>query len=173
MRLFYKKKSAFTKTVSWAEQGAAAVEFAIILPVLILFLFGMIELSILLFDNSMINHSVRVGARTAALYKASFSPEKNLEAAENAANLWCQHFFIKFRGDTYPSSDTVPYLEFLDYNDNQLTQAQFDHDVNGIQQGDTFRVRLTEDYPYSFLVLFSFIGLGPVDLNTEVLARRE
>ena len=167
MRVFCMKRGYVSKAASWGERGATAVEFAIIFPVLILFLFGIIELSILLFDNAMINHSVRVGARTAALYKAHYSPIKNMEAAEQAAGFWCQNYLITFSGLSY-APDT--YLSFFSDSGAQvITQDQFD----AIGSADAFRVRLSEAYPYSFLVLLNFIGLGPVDLNTEVLVGKE
>lgn len=149
------------------QRGAAAVEFAIILPVFLLFLFGIIELSILLFDNAMVNYSLRVGARTAALYKASFSPTKNLAVAEQSAKFWCDSSLIKFGGPSYSPSS---YLKFLKTDGTQITaQGQFD----ALNQGDAFKVRLAQSYPYSFMVLFNFIGLGPVNLNSEVLVRKE
>jgi hypothetical protein len=54
---------------SWlgcSEQGAVAVEFAIVLPVLRLFVIGMIEFSLVMKDSSGLSATVRVGARTAA-----------------------------------------------------------------------------------------------------------
>jgi Flp pilus assembly protein TadG len=57
---------------SWAsrrrsERGAAAVEFAILLPVLILILFGIIEFSIAYNHEQGLHAAAREGARVAAL----------------------------------------------------------------------------------------------------------
>lgn len=46
-----------------AQQGAAAVEFALILPILLLVFFGMIELSLALYDKSILTNASREGAR--------------------------------------------------------------------------------------------------------------
>lgn len=43
--------------------GAAAVEFALILPILLLVFFGMIELSLALYDKSILTNASREGAR--------------------------------------------------------------------------------------------------------------
>jgi Flp pilus assembly protein TadG len=48
------------------DRGAAAVEAAIILPLLIFLLFGIIEISLLLRDNIATTSLVRAGARTAS-----------------------------------------------------------------------------------------------------------
>ncbi|MEZ5097701.1 MAG: pilus assembly protein [Nocardioides sp.] len=49
------------------ERGAVAVEAAIITPVLALFLFGIIEMSLLMRDTIATTSSVRVGARIASV----------------------------------------------------------------------------------------------------------
>ncbi|OYU32518.1 MAG: pilus assembly protein TadE [Comamonadaceae bacterium PBBC2] len=46
-----------------AQQGAAAVEFALILPILLLVFFGMIELSLALYDKAILTNASREGAR--------------------------------------------------------------------------------------------------------------
>jgi Flp pilus assembly protein TadG len=46
-----------------AQQGAAAVEFALILPILLLVFFGMVELSFALYDKAILTNASREGAR--------------------------------------------------------------------------------------------------------------
>ena len=45
------------------EEGASAVEFAIILPVLLLLLCGIIDFGVLFYDKQLIANASRVGAR--------------------------------------------------------------------------------------------------------------
>jgi Flp pilus assembly protein TadG len=45
------------------QKGAAAVEFALILPILLLVFFGMIELSLALYDKAILTNASREGAR--------------------------------------------------------------------------------------------------------------
>jgi Flp pilus assembly protein TadG len=47
------------------QNGVAAVEFAIILPFLVVLIFGMIEFSLVLYNKAMITNASRVGARDA------------------------------------------------------------------------------------------------------------
>lgn len=49
------------------EKGASSVEFAIILPVLILILFGILEFGFVYRDYLAITHAAREGARLAAV----------------------------------------------------------------------------------------------------------
>lgn len=48
------------------ERGASAVEFAIVVPVLLLLVFGMLEFAFVLRDYLSVSSSVRVGARVAS-----------------------------------------------------------------------------------------------------------
>jgi Flp pilus assembly protein TadG len=41
------------------ESGAALVEFAIVLPLLLVLIFGMIEFSVMLYDKAMITNASR------------------------------------------------------------------------------------------------------------------
>jgi Flp pilus assembly protein TadG len=49
------------------ESGTAAVEFALVLPLLLLVLFGTIEFGILMYDQSVITNAAREGARWGAV----------------------------------------------------------------------------------------------------------
>ena len=49
------------------ENGVAAVEFALILPVLMLILFGILNYGILLYDQAVITNAAREGARWGAI----------------------------------------------------------------------------------------------------------
>ena len=46
-----------------AQQGAAAVEFALVLPILLVVFFGMVELSLALYDKAILTNASREGAR--------------------------------------------------------------------------------------------------------------
>ena len=50
------------------QRGAAAVEFAIILPLLVVFLFGIIEFSIMFYDKAVITNASREGARAGIVF---------------------------------------------------------------------------------------------------------
>ena len=60
------------------QRGAAALEFAIVLPVLMLLLVGMVDFGVVLSAQTTVAIAAREGARTAAL-------GQNEGAAENAA----------------------------------------------------------------------------------------
>jgi hypothetical protein len=51
-----------------SSKGATAVEFALILPVLLLILFGIIEFGLLLYNKAVITNASREGARAGIVY---------------------------------------------------------------------------------------------------------
>ncbi len=53
-----------------STKGGAAVEFALILPVLILILFGIVEFSLIMYDKAVITNASREGARQGIIYRA-------------------------------------------------------------------------------------------------------
>jgi hypothetical protein len=52
------------------QNGTAIVEFAIVLPILFLFVLGIIEFGALLYDKAVITNASREGARTAIVFHA-------------------------------------------------------------------------------------------------------
>jgi Flp pilus assembly protein TadG len=48
-----------------SQKGAAAIEMAIVMPVLVVLVFGIIEFSLAFYNQSMITNASRVGARAA------------------------------------------------------------------------------------------------------------
>ena len=73
--------------VAGKDDGAAAVEAALIIPLLMLLLFGIIDMSLLLRDHVAATSLVRAGARTAsALPRAPSLVEDTVAAMEKAGS---------------------------------------------------------------------------------------
>ena len=51
------------------QRGAALVEFTLIIPLLLLFLFGLIEFSVILYDKAVVTNASREAAREWITYK--------------------------------------------------------------------------------------------------------
>ncbi len=63
-----------TARLPHAQQGAAAVEFALILPILLLVFFGIAELSLALYNKAILTNASREGARAGIVLS---SPKMN------------------------------------------------------------------------------------------------
>ena len=132
------------------EAGVSAVEFAIVLPVLILLLFGIIEFGILFYDKAVITNASREGARAGIVYR--FPDPVTAAEIEQVVLDYCAGHLITFA--TTPS----------------LTIAA---DWTGYEAGDTLTV--TALYDYQFLVLPNFVTalIGGINLAATTVMRME
>jgi len=139
------------------NRGASAVEFAIILPLLVLFIFGIIELSFALYDNAMITNASREGARVGIVYRIPAVTDAEITGV---VNNYLGSRLINFGGKRSPSGDPVTGATVI------VTRT-------GVSPGGALRVRV--GYTYSFLVLPQFtpgIG-GGINMSAETVMRME
>jgi len=130
--------------------GASAVEFAVILPLLVLILFGIIEFSLALYDKAMITNASREGARAGIVYR---SPSVTDAEIARIVNTYLGNHLITF-GSGKPSA--------------MVTVAR-----NGGSPGGELKVKVA--YTYTFLVLprlSSTLGRG-INMAAETAMRME
>lgn len=139
------------------SSGASAVEFAIILPLLVLLVFGIIELSFVLYDQAMITNASREGARVGIVYSIPAVTDAEITSVVN--NYLGTHL-VTFGGKQSPSS-------------NPVTGATVIVMRTGYSTGSDLRVRV--GYTYNFLVLPQFIpGFGRgINIAAETVMRME
>jgi Flp pilus assembly protein TadG len=138
-------KTARNRRVRKNQDGQALVEFALVLPILLLLLIGMMEFGLLLFNQQIITNASREGARFGIVVR----PDDRYTEGEIAAVVdnYCANHMITFGSDT-PSTVADP------------------HSTDAVFQ-DTLTVEVTFDY--QFLVLPNFVGdwLGVTTLRAE------
>lgn len=138
-----------------SQSGAAAVEFALVLPILALLVFGIIEFSFVLYDKAMITNASREGARAGIVYKVdsdgNWSPLAPGEIT-TIVNNYLSNYLITFGGS--PNATVT---------------------VKSIGSSPGGELTVTVTYPYTFLVLPNFItGLtGAINLSAETVMRME
>lgn len=82
------------------QRGAALVEFAMVLPLLMVILMGIIEFGIILYDKSVITNASREAARSMIVYDSPDSATIANKIVADYANL-----LITFGGDTLTVED--------------------------------------------------------------------
>ena len=82
--LYRERDRARARRDGGAERGATLVEFALVLPLLLLLTFGIIEFALVFNANSNVAHASRAGGRTAGI--SSLDPQLEYKAAQAAAN---------------------------------------------------------------------------------------
>jgi Flp pilus assembly protein TadG len=132
------------------QKGAALVEFAIVLPLLLVLVFGMIEFSIMFYDKAVITNASREGARAGIVY--DFPDRVTMGQIEDAVKEYASGRLISF-GGANPAPDIVS---------NECINA-----------GDSLTVSVA--YEYTYLVLPSLITTltGPIDLTAVTTMRCE
>ena len=136
------------KIIAFDQKGATAVEFAIILPVLVMLLFGIIEFGIILYDKAMITNASREGARAGIVYSyPNIIPDIYIR---KVVKDYCGSHLITFGEDS------------IDDDDIPITRV-----------GDDLTVTVT--YQYGFLVLPNFVTgiVGNMNLSAQTTMRME
>jgi Flp pilus assembly protein TadG len=133
-------------------KGAAMVEFAIVLPLLLMLVFGIIEFGIMLYDKAMITNASREGARAGMVY--DFPNRVTAAAIMSVVQTYTTGHMITFGAAVNPTT-TIP---------------------TGIcvNAGDSLSVTVT--YPYTFLVLPKFVTSlvsNPLNLSATTVMRCE
>jgi TadE-like protein len=141
------------------ERGASAVEFAIILPLLVLILWGIIEFSILLYDKAMLTNLSREAARAAIVFGNRGFTQAQL------------HTFLDT--DSYVSGIRAKYTEQLvsfKPGGGVLPPQVYPVDSGLTGAGQTVTIEVT--YDYHWLYFPSWFGAVKT-LTTRTSMRRE
>jgi Flp pilus assembly protein TadG len=134
------------------QKGASAVEFAILLPVLLLVLFGIIEFSVAFYDKAMITNASREGARAGIVLRDP--PLTDVEITGIIDN-YLSGSLISFDGASVRDITITPL------------------DTSTLTTGDPLTV--TVSYPYNFYLLPGFVaGLADgLTLNATTIMNME
>jgi Flp pilus assembly protein TadG len=129
------------------QRGGTATEMALMLPMIVLLIFGMIEFSLLLYNRQVITNGSREGARAGIVQTGG--PRVSDGDISNVVNQYCASRLVTFGAASGPST--------------AVTRA-------GTGFGSDLNVRVT--YDYDFLVLTNF-GFGPLQLAAETVMKLE
>lgn len=148
-------KSAIKKGTG-DQQGVAAIEFALVLPILTVLVFGIIEFSTMLYDKAMITNASREGARVGIVYR--YDPASGLNHPGDAEIINTVNNYIQGHLISLGSPSTI--------NPPDITRV-------GDASGDPLTVTVT--YTYHFLVLPNFITTltGGINLSAVTIMRME
>ena len=133
-----------------SEKGASAVEFAIVLPVLVLLIAGIMEFSVLFYDQAVITNASREGARAGIVFSDPPISDAEIQAV---VNNYCAGHMITFGAASGATTS--------------VSRAG-----NG-SSGDPLTVLV--NYHYDFLVIPNFISnlAGGIDLAGQTVMRME
>jgi Flp pilus assembly protein TadG len=89
-------------------RGAAALEFAIVLPLILLLLFGLIEFGLILYNKQVVTNASREGVRYAIVQPSSCSTTPsdchNANAVNNLVDQYCSTNLVTFGTKNPPTT---------------------------------------------------------------------
>jgi Flp pilus assembly protein TadG len=131
------------------ERGTSAVEFAIVFPLLVLLLFGIVEFSLILYDKAMLTNASREGARAGIVSQLVRKTDAEIKSV---VDNYSKNYLLTF------GSANTPVVT--------VTRT-------GLQFGDELSVKVT--YTYGFLALPNFVTgiVGPMNLTATTIMRME
>ncbi len=136
------------------QNGGAAVEFAIILPVLIFLIFVIIEGGLFLYNQHIITNATREGARAGIV--ATISPARvNNNTIYAVVEKYAKNHLITFGNKIFSPPIITPSDEAI---------------RNSSSFGDDLTVEILFDY--DFLVLSAF-GFGPIEMHAQTVMKME
>jgi len=135
------------------QSGSSAVEFALVLPILVILLFGIVEFGIILYDKAVITNASREGARYGILFR------------EPGAEVACSD--ITSRITSYTSDNLLTF--------GTATAVNIDYSPSSCTPAAGSELTVTVRYQYDYLVLPGFVGglIGPIDLEGQTIMVKE
>ena len=143
----------------WLRQhGAALVEFAIVLPLLLLLVGGIIEFGLLFYNKQVITNASREGARAGIVYPFDGKDSVEIDIDAIVQN-YCEDRLITF-GDSNPPTTTAP-------DPTTLQNTFYPSDLN-------VTVTFTHSFLFSSFLNFFGANFGPtIDLSSTTVMRME
>lgn len=130
------------------QKGAALLEFALVLPILLLLVFGIIEFGLLFYNKQVITNASREGARAGIVNGVAEGAIKTI--------------VVDYCKDSVDKSSKVLSLK------GKIPISETEIKVDTID--DDLSVNVTFNYP---LLLSSIIGIGNVTVSAQTTMRIE
>lgn len=105
------------------NKGASAVEFALILPILVALLFGIIDFGLLIYDKQVITNASREGARAGIVSKI---PRLSVADITGVVDNYAKNYLVTFGAKTNPTT-TVPSGSCAAFGQDLIVSVSYDY----------------------------------------------
>jgi len=163
------------KSIFFNQKGATAVEFAIVLSLLITLIFGIIEFSLFIFNRQVITNAAREGARAGIVARPERLPNVGIPPDVGISDVviaFAEQHLVTFGNTENPLTITIKPVDndLSDGLDIGCRCVVFEYEYNSIDY--RCELEVTVDYTYEFLFL-SNLGIGPINLRAISVMRME
>jgi len=138
-----------------SQKGVAAVEFGLILPLLLMIMLGIIDFGFMLYDKAMITNAAREAARAGIVLR---NPRLSGASIQTEATNYCSTFLIRMKG----AGSCVA-------TSSNLTAVGSSNCQNF---ADRLRVGVTYAYDGPVIGFYNAL-VGPITLGSEAVMRCE
>ena len=131
------------------QTGSNIVEFAFVMPLLLILVFGIIDFSIGFYDKAIITNAVREGARSGIVFNEARLTEPQIE---QLVTNYCNNKLITFGGDTatpdatfsagYPPQSGDTLTVSVQYRYDYVMLSRFFPALSSLQLGATSVMRV-------------------------------
>lgn len=147
------------------QKGVVVVEFALLLPLLVLILFGIVETGVVLYDKAIITNASREGARAGVvLVNPALTASQMQTQVQNVVTNYAFNYLLSFTQQNTPLASIAPLPASAPTN-------------SAGQQVYTFGqpVSVTVTYQYSGLGLGKVLSVftGPIVLSATTVMNHE
>lgn len=106
------------------QRGTSAVEFAIILPLLLVFIFGIIEFGLVFYNKAMVTNASREAARSGIVYR---NPPVTVAEIQGVVDSYCGGMLVSFGGSP-GAVTTVPSGECTNHGDELVVNVAYQYE---------------------------------------------
>ena len=106
------------------NRGASAVEFALVLPLLVLLIFGIIEMSLLLYNQQILTNASREGARAGIVLAV---PRVSTTEIETVVNTYAASHLVTFASAKPALVFNPTIVECVSFGDDLTVTVSFDY----------------------------------------------
>lgn len=147
-----------------SNRGQAIIEFAFILPIMLILVVGIIEFGVIYYDQAMLTNASREGARVAVEYRGKDGGGACIQVSQSeidtAVNDYLAGKLIDFGGDA--TWQVLPAVRTAGDSPDCMSTG-----------GTVQRVTVRVQYQHGYLVLPNFLGLGnTINLGAETTMER-
>lgn len=141
-----------TKRIIKDQKGGALVEFAIVLPLLVVLVIGIVEFGLLCYNKHVIANASREGARAAIVAGVDFLDDATIRTI---VKNYCNPRLLDFSGNTIDNDD----IDLTDGDGNAVVRSTLGF-------GDDFAVTIEYDYGFLIPSLFSLGNTTTITAKT-------
>jgi Flp pilus assembly protein TadG len=106
------------------QRGTSAVEFAIVLPLLVVFIFGIIEFGLVFYNKAMVTNASREAARAGIVYR---DPPVTVAEIQSVVDNYCGGMLVSF-GSSPGAVTTVPSGECANHGNELVVNVAYQYD---------------------------------------------